>query len=154
SARALATLPDWLEPASSRLAPFEPPLRASSKARGSLDEIEHLARPPPPRHAQGMGQPAEKRPRATYADLEAVPRGKIAELINGRLFVSSFFGPRPAKAHSAVLYSIGRVFDNHADGGSGGWQILSRPELHFPVRLHDDKDVLVPEVVGWRCARL
>jgi hypothetical protein len=31
-----------------------------------------------------MGQPAEKRHRATYADLEAVPPGKVAELIDGR----------------------------------------------------------------------
>jgi hypothetical protein len=34
-----------------------------------------------------MGQPAEKRRRATYADLEAVPPGKVAELIDGTLYV-------------------------------------------------------------------
>jgi hypothetical protein len=42
-----------------------------------------------------MGQPAEKRPRATYADLEAVPPGKVAELIDGELYVF----PRPAFPH-------------------------------------------------------
>ena len=42
-----------------------------------------------------MGQPAEKRRRATYADLEAVPPGKVAELIDGQLYVF----PRPAFPH-------------------------------------------------------
>jgi hypothetical protein len=50
-----------------------------------------------------MGDPAEKPPRrATYADLEAVPPNKVAELIRGTLHVM----PRPHPRHANVTMGI------------------------------------------------
>lgn len=42
---------------------------------------------------------------------------------------------------------IGGPFDQ-GRGGPGGWWILDEPETHF------GDDVLVPDVAGWRRARL
>jgi len=36
----------------------------------------------------------------------------------------------------------------HGRGGPGGWWILGEPELHF------DRNVLVPDVAGWRRTRM
>jgi Uma2 family endonuclease len=98
-----------------------------------------------------MGRPAEKAPRrATYADLEAVPANKVAELIGGVLHVM----PRPAVKHarsSSVLgFEIGGRFD-FGEGGPGGWWILDAPELHFPDPASPgDIEALVPDLAGWR----
>lgn len=98
-----------------------------------------------------MGLPAEKPRRATYADLEAVPEHKVAEILGGVLYVF----PRPAIPHaraaSRLGVKLGGPFDL-GEGGPGGWHILVEPELHFgPV---DDEDVLVPDLAGWRVERM
>ena len=89
---------------------------------------------------------ASKRP-ATYEDLLAVPDTKVAEIVKGVLYVS----PRPAVPHaraaSALGSKIGGPFDHDARG-PGGWVILFEPELHFRG------DVLVPDLAGWRRARM
>ena len=63
--------------------------------------------------------------RATYADLEAMPEDKVAELIRGTLVVM----PRPAAQHarasSALTMEIGGPFDR-GRGGPGGWVFYSR----------------------------
>ena len=94
-----------------------------------------------------MGDPAEKLPRATYADLEAVPRHLVAELIEGVLHTF----PRPAPAHAntaAALTTELRGPFGHGKGGPGGWRILVEPELHL------DGDVVVPDLAGWRVERM
>ncbi|MBY0275016.1 Uma2 family endonuclease [Candidatus Binatia bacterium] len=88
--------------------------------------------------------------RATYEDLMQVPDTKVAELIDGELFVS----PRPASphAHAASLLGGDIVGPFHCAPGTpgmpGGWWILVEPELHF------GDDVVVPDWAGWRRARL
>lgn len=87
--------------------------------------------------------------RATYADLEQVPDTKVAELIDGDLIVS----PRPASPHARATTALGfrlaNAFDGPPGGGRpGGWWLLFEPELHF------GKDVLVPDVAGWRHERM
>ena len=101
-----------------------------------------------------MGQPAEKPRRATYADLEAVPPGKVAELINGMLYAF----PRPAGRHltasSALGIEIGGPFQR-GRGGPGGWRILDEPELHFPdPSAPGEIEALVPDLAGWRRERM
>ena len=85
--------------------------------------------------------------RATYEDLLAVPDDKVAEILDGELFVS----PRPAVPHartSSVLGNeIGGPFDR-GRGGPGGWWVLDEPELHL------GDDVLVPDLAAWRRERL
>src|SRR5438105_3253637 len=105
--------------------------QGSSPGRGTGRRPMTLRPHPRPGHAHFMGQPAEKRPRATYADLEAVPPGKVAELIGGELYVFPRPAPRHAKAASRLMGKLSGPFDL-GEGGPGGWLILAEPEVHFP----------------------
>ena len=101
-----------------------------------------------------MGQPAEKPRRATYADLEAVPPNKVAELINGTLHVS----PRPASKHTRASSFLGGKLVgpfSFGEGGPGGWWILDEPELHFPdPAAPGEIEALIPDLAGWRVERM
>lgn len=92
-----------------------------------------------------MGEAARRL--ATYADVEAVPEGQIAEILAGELHTQ----PRPAAAHSRIASSLGMELGGPFDrgrGGPGGWVILDEPELHL------GQEVLVPDLAGWRRQRL
>ena len=101
-----------------------------------------------------MGQPAEKPRRAMYADLEAVPPNKVAELIGGVLHVF----PRPAGRHLTASSALGgELFSpfQRGRGGPGGWRILDEPELHFPdPSVPGEIEALVPDLAGWRRERM
>lgn len=86
-------------------------------------------------------------PPATYADLEALPPTMVGEIIHGVLHAF----PRPAIPHAAAATALGEELGppfKRGRGGPGGWVILDEPELH----LRDD--VLVPDLGGWRRARM
>lgn len=91
-------------------------------------------------------QPARKL--ATYQDLLDAPQGAPAQLIAGDLVLS----PRPSMAHQTVTsvlgMDLGSPFDRGHGGGPGGWWIRDEPELHL------GGDVLVPDLAGWRRARV
>ncbi|MCI4660358.1 MAG: Uma2 family endonuclease [Neomegalonema sp.] len=97
-----------------------------------------------------MAEPARKR--ATYEDILAAPPHVVAELIEGVLHTQ----PRPAARHtraaSKMGIRIGGSFDEDDEGGGhngpGGWWILDEPELHL------GENVLVPDLAGWRRARM
>lgn len=92
-----------------------------------------------------MADPAKKL--ATYADLDAVPANLVAELIHGTLVTS----PRPAAPHARAASRIGMDLGGPFDrgkGGPGGWLLLDEPELHLGT------NVLVPDIAGWRRARM
>ncbi|MDX2201351.1 MAG: Uma2 family endonuclease [Hyphomicrobiaceae bacterium] len=93
-----------------------------------------------------MAQDAPARP-ATYADLEAVPPHLVAEIIGGRLYTRPRLRPRHAWTYSRLGVVIGSKF-GLGDGGPGGWMILDKPELHL------DRDVVVPDIAGWRRERM
>jgi Uma2 family endonuclease len=82
---------------------------------------------------------------ATYDDLCDVPDNFVAEMFDGDLYAF----PRPALPHanaaSTLLSEIHKSFHRK---GPGGWVILIEPELHF------GRDVLVPDLAGWRRTRL
>jgi Uma2 family endonuclease len=84
---------------------------------------------------------------ATYEDLEKLSPDVIGELVGGELYAS----PRPALRHSraATLLADSLVgpFDKGL-GGPGGWLLLFEPEVHLR------KDVLVPDLAGWRRERV
>jgi len=101
-----------------------------------------------------MGHPAKKPRRATYADLEAVPPGKVAELIHGTLYVFPRPAPRHAWASSRLGARLGGPFAL-GEGGPGGWVILDEPELHFSDPGEPGAiEALVPDIAGWRVERL
>ena len=87
-----------------------------------------------------------KRP-ATYEDLEALPPEKVGQIIDGELWVT----PRPGSWHawsvSALKTALNGVFLTSRDERDGWW-LLREPELHF------GKQVLVPDLAGWRRERV
>lgn len=107
------------------------------------------ARPPAPT-VPAMPQPAPKpgdpKPPATYADILALPDHVVGQIIDGQLIVN----PRPRVRHVRVGSKIGAqldgAFDRKPNGpeAPGGWWILDEPELHL------GKQVLVPDLAGWR----
>lgn len=88
----------------------------------------------------------ETRP-ATYEDLMKVPDHLVAEIVEGELYTS----PRPSGPHErsmgAIFKRIGVAFDD-GEGGPGGWWIAVEPEMHL------GRDVLVPDVAGWKRERV
>jgi Uma2 family endonuclease len=83
--------------------------------------------------------------RATYDDLREVPDHFIAEMFDGDLYAS----PRPALPHAnAATGLVTEIRSSFHRRRPGGWIILVEPELHF------GRDVLVPDIAGWRRARL
>jgi Uma2 family endonuclease len=101
-----------------------------------------------------MGHPAEKPRRATYADLEAVPRGNVAELIGGQLYVFPRPAPRHANAATRLAGQLSGPFDL-GHGGPGGWRILIEPELRFPDPTEPRGfHVVDPDLAGWRRDRM
>jgi len=84
---------------------------------------------------------------ATYEDLVALPDTLVAEIVDGELHASPRPAPKHARAYSALGVLIGGPYD-HGIGGPGGWWILDEPELHL------GRDVLVPDLGGWRRSRL
>ncbi len=84
---------------------------------------------------------------ATYEDIEALPLGWVGELIDDELWAF----PRPSKWHTWVASVLGGLLGNafsFGQDGPGGWWIISEPELHF------GKQVLVPDLAGWRRERV
>jgi Uma2 family endonuclease len=83
----------------------------------------------------------------TYADIEALPANKVGEILADELVVM----PRPGPAHASACVSLlGELFGPYGRGrgGPGGWRILMEPELHLR------RDVIVPDIAGWRLERL
>ena len=101
-----------------------------------------------PRAKTGMEMTAARR--ATYADLLEVPDHLVAEIVDGELFTS----PRPASPHALAASALGSILFDRFHGppgnpnGPGGWCILYEPELHL------ETDILVPDLAGWRRARM
>jgi Uma2 family endonuclease len=86
-------------------------------------------------------------PPATYADLERLPRHCVGEIVDGVLHAHARPASRHARAASTLGGELGPPFDR-GRGGPGGWLILDEPELHLRG------DVLVPDLAGWRRARM
>jgi Uma2 family endonuclease len=84
---------------------------------------------------------------ATYEDVLAAPENKVAEIVDGELHLS----PRPAGPHTASASALGEELAGpfkRGRGGPGGWLIVFEPEIHL------GRDILVPDLAGWRRERL
>ena len=90
---------------------------------------------------------SEASPRATYQDVLDAPAHRVAEIVDGTLYTHPRPGPPHVRAGSALGVKIGGPFD-YDPGGTGGWWVLDEPELHL------GEDVLVPDIAGWRRARM
>ncbi len=85
--------------------------------------------------------------RATYREVLEAPPHRVAELLDGTLHTHSRPAPRHAWASSGLGVQLGAPFV-YGRGGPGGWWIIDEPELHL------GDDILVPDLAGWRRARL
>ena len=85
--------------------------------------------------------------RATYQDVLDAPPHRVAEIVDGMLYIN----PRPptlqALAKTRLVAGLGHAF-GFGRGGPGGWLIMHEPELHL------GEDILVPDVAGWSHERL
>jgi Uma2 family endonuclease len=75
----------------------------------------------------------------------------VAEIIDGDLLLS----PRPSPRHANTALAVGGTIKGTFQWGSdgpGGWVILVELELHFTST--GDREVLVPDLAGWRRERL
>jgi Uma2 family endonuclease len=84
---------------------------------------------------------------ATYRDLEAAPENLVAEIIEGALETH----PRPRPRHARATTRLTRQLTNRyeeGEGEPGGWIFIIEPELHL------GRDVVVPDLAGWRAERL
>ena len=97
--------------------------------------------------AQSAAHKHDSTRRATYQDVLDAPVHRVAEIIDGTLYIS----PRPptlqALAKTRLSAGLGRAFDS-GRSGPGGWRIMHEPELRL------GEDIVVPDVAGWRCERL
>jgi Uma2 family endonuclease len=84
---------------------------------------------------------------AAYADIEALPRHIVGEILFGVLHTHPRLARRHARAASRLGVELGGPFDR-GTGGPGGWIILIEPELHLGPH------VVVPDLAGWRRERM
>lgn len=92
-----------------------------------------------------MSEAAKKR--ATYEDVLSAPENHVAQILDGELHVH----PRPARRHLRAASALGarlvHEFDAGPTGAGGAWVILFEPELHL------GRDVVIPDLAGWRVER-
>lgn len=86
--------------------------------------------------------------KATYADVEALPEGKVGQLIDGDLYICGRPRIQHAIAISRLMYAAGPAFD---DPSPKGWVILIEVEIWFGK---SRKNLLVPDLAGWRRTRM
>lgn len=83
----------------------------------------------------------------SYSALEALPMGWVGEVLDEEVVASP--KPQPAQARAAFMLGVelGERLDKRR-GGSGRWCFLRAPELHL------GRDLLVPDLAGWRRDRV
>jgi Uma2 family endonuclease len=96
---------------------------------------------------RNVDRPIVRKHPATYADVEAAPEHVVAELIDGTLYITPRPSPPSARATSTLCGELGRRFDRDPTEPPG-WVILFQPELHLVGQ------ALVPDLAGWRRARM
>ena len=85
--------------------------------------------------------------RATYQDVLDAPPYKVAEVVDGTLYIFD----RPAAPHALAASVLGGIISPpfyHGRGGPGGWWIIDEPQLHL------GEDIVVPDLAGWRRERM
>ena len=84
-----------------------------------------------------------------YQQLIDLPESLTGEILNGQLHAHPRPGGKHIRASYRIGYSLGGPYDQGTNG-PGGWIILQEPEVHLVL----DKEVVVPDVAGWKKERL
>ena len=85
--------------------------------------------------------------RATYQDVLDAPPDKVAEVVDGTLYIFD----RPAFLHAVASSVLGGIINPpfyHGRGGPGGWWIVNEPQIHL------GENIVVPDIAGWRRERM
>src|SRR4051794_12855069 len=97
-------------------------------------------------HSEDMrGRPPRRE--ASFEDLEEVPPNQVGEIVDGELYVSPRPAPRHSRATSRLVQALAPFDKPPGTAGLGGWVILIEPEMHL------GRNVLVPDLAGWRRER-
>ncbi len=83
-----------------------------------------------------------------WADILAAPEELKAEILGGELVTSPRPHPRHAFTQAELSTDIAGAFQR-GRGGPGGWWILIEPDVSFGPH-----DIVAPDLVGWRRARV
>ena len=76
----------------------------------------------------------------TMEDIENLPEGQRAELINGDLYMFA----SPARIHQRISYQLSRIIGNYIESNNGNCEVYPAP---FAVRLFaDDKTYVEPDI--------
>ncbi len=83
---------------------------------------------------------------ATYSVLNALPMGWVGEIVEDELVAS----PRPLASQTRAAFMLGVELREQLgrQAGNGRWCLLRAPELHL------GRDVMVPDLAGWRRERV
>jgi Uma2 family endonuclease len=100
------------------------------------------------RYIGPMNNVIERKQPATLADLERLPEGTRAELVDGTLYLLPTAGISHQKRSAAMLSDLYHRF-KRGIGGPGGWWILATPEIQLSTRR-----VLIPDLAGWKVDRV
>jgi len=81
----------------------------------------------------------------TYEDLLALPEHVTGQILDGLLVAE----PRPAYGHQVAATALDRILAPvfHLGGTVGGWRLTCEVEVHLK------RNVLVPDLAGWRVDR-
>lgn len=94
-------------------------------------------------------RPVPAKRKATYQDVLDAPPERVAEILDGDLYLSPRPAPRHSVATSALYYELAGSFWL-GRRGPGGWVLLEEPELH----LQGHGRPIVPDIAGWRRERM
>ena len=81
---------------------------------------------------------------ATYADLVALPHHLVGEIVDDQLWTAPRPAPRHAWAAGQLMAELAPRLRGDGSRRAGGWRLLPEPELHL------GRDVVVPDLAGWR----
>lgn len=80
----------------------------------------------------------------TIEDIENLPEGQRAELIDGDLYLFA----APTRIHQEISYQISRIIGNYISGNKGTCKVYPAP---FDVRLFGDDSVVVQPDISVTC---
>jgi Uma2 family endonuclease len=93
-------------------------------------------------------KPCDPTHHPTLADLDALPAGKVGEIIEGVLYTMTKPRMRHQRTTRKIGGSVGIPFDDGV-GGPGGWWIVSEPG----IELRGTPEIS-PDLAGWRRNRM
>ncbi len=96
-----------------------------------------------------MSSAAHGVPKATAADLAALPTRMRAEVIDGVVSERAAPSAEHGDAQAGLTAFLRPRFHRGGDGPTSGWWILTEVEVELEAH-----QVYVPDVVGWRRARV